>query len=67
MGKGRSSFASAFDHNVEAEVAQVLQGGYVTVMLDQWKAFETVPPAVLMREAAALKYPLRLMAMLLIV
>ena len=48
-----------------AELAHWLGSGSATVMLDLWKAFETVAPMVLLREAEALGYPMRLMAMLL--
>ena len=64
MGRGRSSSASAFSHNLDAEVAQLVGKGSITVMIDLWKAFETVTPAALLNEAAAVDYPLRLVGML---
>ena len=44
---------------MEAEIAQLLDQGSVTVMLDLWKAFETVDPAALMYEAEQVQYPKR--------
>ena len=66
MGKGRSSSSSAFSHNLDAEMAQILNEGSITVMIDLWKAFETVAPEALMNEAIAVGYPKRLMGMLIL-
>ena len=66
LGKGRSSSDSAYDHNLEAEVAYLVGEGAVTIMLDMWKAFETINPSILMDEARAVGYPMRLAAMLLL-
>ena len=50
-----------------AEIAQLVGRGSISVMIDLWKAFETVAPEVLLQEAAAVGFPLRLMGMLLMV
>eukprot|EP00959_Pyramimonas_sp_CCMP1952_P018952 400512-Pyramimonas_sp.AAC.1 len=53
--------ASAFSHSITAEVATLLNEHSVTVMIDMWKCFDTVPVAGLISEARAARYPLRLL------
>ena len=57
VGKGRSSSAAAFSHNLDAEIAQILDQGSITVMIDFWKAFETVARAEILQEAVAVGCP----------
>ena len=63
VDKGRSSSSSAFDRTLNADIAQILDKGSITIMLDLWKAFETVPPEALMSEAERVGCPRRLMGM----
>ena len=47
-------------------MAQILDKGSISVMLDLWKAFETIAPEALLHEAEQVNFPMRLMGMLLL-
>ena len=64
VGKILSSSATAFAHNLEAEMAQTRDRGSVTVMLDLWEDFETAAPDALTYEAEQVQRPLPAQALL---
>ena len=62
---GKTSSDSAFDHNLEQEIGNLLGEHTATVLLDMTKCFDMVKHDALLQEARALGYPLRLAWMLL--
>ena len=63
--RGFSSSFSSYEHNLQAEVADRLGESSITVFLDMWKCFETVMYGALISEARLMKFPMRLLWMLL--
>ena len=62
---GQTSSDSAFSHNLEQEVGDLLEEHTATILLDMSKCFEMVRHDSLIIEARELGYPLRLLWMLL--
>ena len=60
---GRSSSGSAFSMLARAEAAQLTGGDAVAILFDLWKAYEAVHHATLLKEAAEVGYPVRLVSM----
>ena len=60
-GAGRGSTVAAWKQAARAELAAAEGSKYAQVLLDLVKAFERIPYRVLLREAKALGYPLRLL------
>ena len=55
-----SSSDAAFDHNLAAEIAHLLGEHSVTIMIDLWKCFETIPPAKILEQAMLLNFTMKL-------
>ncbi|CAK0828526.1 unnamed protein product [Prorocentrum cordatum] len=64
-GPGRSSSDSAYELNLAKEQARLSGLDSAQVALDLWKAYELVAPEAQMVEAPALRFPMRLVWMLL--
>jgi len=65
LGPGRSSSDSAYELNLAKEQASLKGWESLQAALGLWKAYEMVDPKAQMREARALRFPLRLTWMLL--
>ena len=59
-GSGRCSTVAAWKQAARGELAAATGKNYAQVLLDLVKAFERIPYRILLREAARLQYPLRL-------
>ena len=59
-GSGRGSTIAAWKQAARGELAAATGKNYAQVLLDLVKAFERIPYRILLREAARLQYPLRL-------
>eukprot|EP00959_Pyramimonas_sp_CCMP1952_P163158 3410684-Pyramimonas_sp.AAC.1 len=63
--RGYSSSFSAYEHNLQAEIADRLGECSITVFLDMWKCFETVMYDALNVEARSMRFPMGLLGVLL--
>ena len=61
---GRTSSDSAFDHNLQQEVGELLGENTCTILLDMSKCYEMVDPHALLQEGRAFGFSMRLLWML---
>ena len=61
--KGKATSEAAYTLLYKGETATLQGGGSATVLLDLWKAYETVLPGILLREGLASGFPPTLLVM----